>query len=328
MASEMDRRTFVKGSLAAGLSLAASSIPAADATNPATTPAPAPPAAAPNPLPQGSIGKLKISRLLLGGNLLSRYNHARDLRYVQRLCASYLTDEKILETLAKAEEHGVNTLSVHFDPNVMRLIKQHRQRGGKMQWILHTKVPLAPGLSDFTEAIRKLVDDGADALYIWGVHCDPLVASGQVDQIARAVEVIKLSGLPAGVAGHDLKVVEECERIGVANDFYVKTFHHHKYPSAPRPDELKGPVAEVPGYWCRDPQRTIEVMQNVKKSWIAYKVMAAGAIPPEDAFNYAFKNGADFVLAGMFDFEIAEDAQLVRKILAGELPRRPRPWVA
>lgn len=319
MTSEMDRRTFVKGSLAAGLSLAATStMPAAAAAAPA----------AGNPLPQGKIGDLKISRLLLGGNLLSRYNHSRDLKYVQKLCAGYLTDEKILETLAKAEEHGIDTLSVHFDPSVMRLIKQHRQRGGKMQWILHTKAPLEPGLSEFTEAIRKLVDDGADALYVWGVHCDPLVAEGKVDMIARAVEAIKLNGLPAGVAGHDLKVIEECERVGVANDFYVKTFHHHKYPTAPRPDELKGAVAEVPGYWCRDPQKTIEVMQNVKKPWIAYKVMAAGAIPPADAFNYAFHNGADFVLAGMFDFELAEDAQLIRKILGGELPKRARPWLA
>ena len=41
---------------------------------------------------------------------------------------------------------------------------------------------------------------------------------------------------------------------------------------------------------------------------------AAGAIPPESAFRYVFTHGADFVLAGMFDFEIAEDARLVREI--------------
>ncbi len=64
-------------------------------------------------------------------------------------------------------------------------------------------------------------------------------------------------------------------------------------------------------------------MQSVKKPWIAFKVMAAGAIPPKDAFEYAFNGGADFVLAGMFDFEIVEDARLVREVFPRAKRRRP-----
>lgn len=325
MTSEMDRRSFVKGSLAASLAMASGGAAQA-AQNTQSAAAPSTPAAN-EALPQGLIGEMKVSRLLLGGNLLSRYNHARDLKYVQSLCAHYLTDEKILQTLELAETHGVTTLSVHVDPNVMRLIQQHRKNGGKMKWIMHNKVMLEPGLDEWQAAMKKMIDDGVDAVYIWGVHCDPLVAQGKVDLIGQAIEKIKLQGVPAGVAGHDLAVVEACEASGVANDFYVKTFHHHKYPSAPRPDQLKGATSEVPGYWCREPERTIEVMKKVKKAWIAYKVMAAGAIPPADAFNYAFTNGADFVLAGMFDFEIAQDADLIRKTVAG-VKRGPRPWTA
>ena len=64
-------------------------------------------------------------------------------------------------------------------------------------------------------------------------------------------------------------------------------------------------------------------MQTVKKPWFAFKVMAAGAIPPQDAFDYAFTNGADFVLAGMFDFEIAEDARIVREMFPSVQRQRP-----
>ncbi|MBI3852513.1 MAG: hypothetical protein HY298_19825 [Verrucomicrobia bacterium] len=60
-----------------------------------------------------------------------------------------------------------------------------------------------------------------------------------------------------------------------------------------------------------------EVMKSAQMLWIAFKVMAAGAIPPEDAFRYAFENGADHVLAG--------DVQIARKILA-DLPKRTRAW--
>jgi hypothetical protein len=65
-------------------------------------------------------------------------------------------------------------------------------------------------------------------------------------------------------------------------------------------------------------------MAGVEKPWLAFKIMAAGAIPPEDALRYAFRNGADHALVGMFDFEIAEDVALLRSILP--TINRTRPW--
>jgi hypothetical protein len=64
-------------------------------------------------LPKGKIGNLEISRILLGGNLLTHYTHSRDLRYVYNLCAHYNTEDKIHETMALAEAHGIDTLSIH-----------------------------------------------------------------------------------------------------------------------------------------------------------------------------------------------------------------------
>jgi hypothetical protein len=53
--------------------------------------------------------------------------------------------------------------------------------------------------------------------------------------------------------------------------------------------------------------------------------MAAGAIPPKDAFRYVLENGADHMLVGMFDFEIAEDVKIAKTALEG-LDKRARPW--
>ena len=53
--------------------------------------------------------------------------------------------------------------------------------------------------------------------------------------------------------------------------------------------------------------------------------VAAGAIPPRDAFRYAFSRGADFILAGMFDFQIAENAKVTQEMCT-RIKERERPW--
>jgi hypothetical protein len=50
---------------------------------------------------------------------------------------------------------------------------------------------------------------------------------------------------------------------------------------------------------------------------------------PRAAFPYAFNSGADFILVGMFDWQVAEDANLARRvvnIIRGPGSKRTRPW--
>lgn len=278
-------------------------------------------------LPMGRVKNLAISRILLGGNLLTHFTHSRDLRYVYNLTAHYNTEEKIFETMAVAEAHGVNTLVIHTAPGVVSMLKKYRYKhGGKIQWIICPTAQVDTQPEDYRNQVKQLVDEGVDAIYLWGVAGDRFVSEDKVDMIAKAVEIAKEHGVPSGVGAHDLRVIKECERNKIDADFYIKTFHHHSYPTGPKPDEINGPHSEIPGYWCKDPQETIDFMKGVEKPWFAFKVMAAGAIPPKNAFRYAFENGADFVLAGMFDFEIAEDVLIANQVLAGF--KRTRPWRA
>jgi hypothetical protein len=248
--------------------------------------------------------------------------------YVYTLTRHYNTREKIFETMALAEAHGINALVIHTAAGVMDMLREYRhKRGGKIRWIICPTAVMEPGLKEFKEQVAMLLDEGTDAVYIWGVRADDLVARGNPELIAEAVIAVKDKGALCGVGAHDLRVIQECERLQVPADFYIKTLHHHSYPTGPKPEDITAPYKEIPGYWCSHPKETIEFMEKVEKPWIAFKVMAAGAIPPANAFRYAFRNGADFILAGMFDFEIAEDVRLIKEILAGDL-KRSRPWRA
>jgi len=321
---EINRREFLRCSMlaAAGGALAVGAASGAKAED-----LQSPPAANSGGCPRGKLGKLEISRLILGSNLITFYVHSRDLPFVNTLARHYNTDAKILETLAIAESHGINTIMTQADEKYLGILKKYRREaGGKLQWIVGIN-PDAANPAEDRENFRKLADDGVEAMYIHGAPCDGICARGQKDVIARTLDAIKDNDIPAGVGGHDLNVVKFCESNKIESDFYVKTFHHHQYPTAPKPEQLKGALAEIPGYWCKDPVETAEVMKGVAKPWIAFKVMAAGAIPPASAFKHAYENGADFVLAGMFDFEIEDDVRIAREAFAAA-SRRQRPWRA
>jgi hypothetical protein len=98
----------------------------------------------------------------------------------------------------------------------------------------------------------------------------------------------------------------------------MKTLHHHDYWSAQWEEEHDN-------VWCYDPEETIAYMKQLEEPWIAYKILAAGAIKPDVGFEYAFENGADFICVGMYDFQIVDNVNLCCDLLANGF-KRERPW--
>jgi len=260
-------------------------------------------------IPKGKIGDLELSRVIMGGNLIGGWAHARDLLYVSKLVKAYHTDERVMMTFQLAERCGINTYLGNIAQ--ARIINKYwHETGGKIQFISDS------GQNE--ENIIKSVEAGASAIYFHGEHADKYVKEGKFDEIAKSLELIRSYGKPAGIGGHLLETVRGCVEHGIKPDFWMKTLHHHDYWSA-QPDS-----EPHDNMFCLKPQETIDYMNSLDEPWIAFKIMAAGAIHPTDAVPYAFNSGADFIVMGMYDFQIVEDCNIVLDTLPNV--KRVRPW--
>lgn len=285
-------------------------------------------------MPVGKIRHVRISRLICGGNLVIGSSHDRDLIYVAALMRHYFTDRKIMETWQLCEECGINTMigpvnspyAFGEDPTIRVYNRYRSDLGGEIQWIAQTY----PKTYDLTSSIQTAIDNGAVGAFVHGGIGDNWVQNERVDLLAKVFEFIRQNGLIAGCACHNLEVPMALEKAGVEVDFYMKTLHGDNYWSATakaeRPEHGLPPHDNM---WCTNPAETIEFMRTVSKPWIAFKVLAAGAIHPREGFRFAFENGADYANVGMFDFQVREDAIIARDAVAEVVRKgRARPWKA
>lgn len=263
-------------------------------------------------MPRAKIKDVEFSRMILGGNLIGGWAHARDLIYVSKLVKAYHHREKIFETLHLAEQCGINAILTN--PILCGVINDYWRNGGKIQFISDC------GGKNLLEGTQRSIDNGAAACYLHGGIADRLAAKGDFDTMEKALELIRCNGLPAGIGGHKLETIRKCVEAGLKPDFWMKTLHHHNYWSVQPPEEHDN-------VWCYDPEETIAYMNEREEPWIAYKILAAGAIKPEEGFRYAFENGADFICVGMYDFQIVDDVNLCCQVLTARL-NRTRPWRA
>ena len=272
-----------------------------------------PKAAEDDKLLMGQIGNVKVSRLICGGNLITGYAHSRDLVYVSQLFKHYFTDDKVMDTLQLCEENGINAiLTGRYGYHLIS--KYWKERGGKIQWIAEA----LPEANDLETDIKACIDGGAPLVYVQGEIGDAWFDQGRIKLLGKSIDIIRKNGVPAGIGAHKLEVLVACEKAGIHADFYMKTLNSKNYWSARHPEEHDN-------IWSKTPEKTIEFMKKITKPWIAFKILAAGAISPTSGFKYALKNGADFLCVGMFDFQVKEDMQILKGLFARGI-QRERPW--
>ena len=142
-----------------------------------------------------------------------------------KLVKAYHHREKIFETFLIAEKCGINAILTN--PILSAVINEYWRRDiGKIKFISDS------GWKNLQDGIRVSVDMGAAACYTHGGLSDMLVKEGKVEEIGKALDLIRQNGLPAGIGGHNLETVKACVDYGLKPDFWMKTLHHTNYWSA------------------------------------------------------------------------------------------------
>ena len=254
------------------------------------------------------IGNVELSRLILGGNMIGGWAHARDMGFYRI-----------------AEACGVNTILTN--PALMRVINRYwREEGGKIKFISDCGYP-----GGVVKGAIASVENGASMVYCHGGHADTnAVVKKDWKFFREYLDESRKLGVPVGIGCHSLQTVKFCVEHDCIPDFWMKTVHKVDYPTAHLNEDKRKDAVGLGSCDNRFVDTTREevfaYMASRPEPWIAFKVLGAGIEHPRDAFPVSWTGGADFICCGMYDYQVVEDVNVANAYFDKGLPERPRPW--
>ncbi len=258
------------------------------------------------------IGKLKVSRLILGGNPFSGFSHQGV--EMDNQMRRYYTCRRIKDTFAEAERLGINTFIGRTDNHIMRVLFEYWDEGGRIQWFAQ----MAPEYASAETSVKMAKEGGAKACHIHGGIMDHLLAHNKGDEVQQIIGMLRDAGLAAAVAGHKPQVFQWAEE-NLDVDYYLCSYYN--------PMARDNCPQHIPGLDERfdpaDREAMVGVIQGLSKPVIHYKIMAAGRNRPADSFRYAAKHirPCDAVCVGVYTRDLPkmleEDVRLLEESLSG-----------
>ncbi len=253
---------------------------------------------------------ITVSRFILGSNPFSGFSHQSP--ETDQAMRHYFASEKIKAVLREAESLGVNTIIARTDFHMMRLLMEYRDEGGTLQLFAQT----CPEVGSHEVCIERAFNYGAKACHIHGGVMDNLFAQGGLDEIPPAIERIHEKGMLAGIAAHNHHVIEWAEE-HLDVDYFLCCY----YNPSPR-DKRAEHVAGVTEYYLEEDRRAMtDLIPQLSRPVVHYKIMAAGRNDPQAAFAFAASKMRpdDVVCVGIYPKDnpgiLAEDVRLLEESL-------------
>jgi len=258
-------------------------------------------AAKTNPMPMIRLGRYQVSRLVVGANPVLGFSYMGNL--MSQFMTDYFTLERIQALLVRCLDVGINTWQTSPHEKVDKSLDTLRESGRDIQWVF-----LASGdhLED-PAALRKIAERNRPiAILHHGGVTDKLWREGQIQKVHDFTKRVKDLGILAGISAHNPDVIRHAEDGGWDLDLYMACF----YRLTRTQEELEEKLGEVPvwgSFLPGDPERMCEVVRQVERPCLVFKILAGGRRGDsqevaEAAFESAFKSikATDGAIVGMF----------------------------
>jgi len=170
------------------------------------------------------------------------------------------------------------------------------------------------------------------ATYHQGTTADGLVEAGQIDVLLENIKKLKACGKPVGLGTHVPETILRSEDEDWGVDFYMACLHNTRKRGGEPSSFITGKTKHLK-FFVEDRQEMLDVIQQVQKPCIAFKILAGGQLfydkTPEEipavveaAFRETFEGikPTDLATVGFFQRDkdqLRENAEIAKKVLAG-----------
>ena len=271
------------------------------------------------------LGK-QLTRLILGDNPFTGNSYIEDYISGDEML-DYYTAGKVVETLFEAEKNGINTYMALGDPFILRCIRQYRNEGGKMHVLFQSYPPV-----DLETNLWQMLKCEPIGIYHQGGTLDMYLENGEDELVKKRINLIKSSGVPAGIGTHSPNVVRRAQVEEWGLDFYVTCLYDaRRQKRGETSGFISGKKKTHLVFFPEDPPVMMEVIRKTEKPCIAFKVLAGGqrlmGLPPEKipaeverAFEetYAGIKPGDLACIGVYQGyknQLSENCATVKRIL-------------
>ncbi|NSW89609.1 MAG: hypothetical protein HPY74_02815 [Firmicutes bacterium] len=260
----------------------------------------------------------EISRLIVGGNPFSGHMYVPWISSDEVL--DYYTADRIVETFFHAEELGYKTSLLLSDDFTLRVLRQYRNSGGKMNWIAQTHPPVM-----LKANLMGIMKQNPIAIFHQGTMTDNLVEAGKIEELKDNIKMIKETGKPTGISTHVPETIIRAEEENWGADFYMACVHNLRKYNRYQSSFITGKTLNHT-FYKEDRQEMFNVIKKVEKPCIAFKILSGGhlAVTPETlegAFRETYENikPYDVAVVGIFQKykdQLKENAEIVSRVLS------------
>ncbi len=279
-----------------------------------------PPVKVPGPIPQVTIGGVRIPRMIIGSNPIGGWSHS--VHNLSLAMPDYFTLDRTVSFLKRCSKAGLDVWLSYWAEKPLKALRILWDEGYAMRPYFLGKLNAKGELSGAESGFQGKIKDYKPIFYVHhGNETDFLFSVGKQEQVHTFVKKVHDElGIVAGVSAHNPDNIKYIEDKGWEVDVYQCCLYYLTRPKEQIRAKLGTAMLGEP-FLETDRDNMLKVIQQVKKPCIAFKILGAGwhcetNQTVEDAFEYTLTRikKTDAFLVGFwpkFKDELTQNIELL-----------------